>query len=322
MILVIGEALIDLIGESAAPGNYTAVVGGANANVALALARRGAPQKFMGRISQDGFGNQIRHRLASNGVDLEWSITAQEQTTMAVATIDSQGVASYSFYVKGTADWGWSAQELPSLEKLLGAGVQAVQFGCLAMAVEPGNLVLEKWLSELASSNAVTLSHDLNIRSALGFEREVEMARVLRVNSFSNLIKASDADIEWLYDLEPGADLDAIAKSWAGEDKIVVVTRGGEGADLFFAGQKHSVAAPKINLVDTVGAGDTFMANLLTELSDLDGLGSDPATRFGRLAQKDLLRALDVAAKAAALVCERQGCEPPTQREVTAALAR
>ena len=320
MILVIGEALIDLIGDAQNPGEYSSVVGGANANVALALSRRGAAQKFMGRISSDGFGSQIRNRLQSNGVDLSWSIDAPEQTTLAVATIDSLGVASYSFYVNGTADWGWTPKELPSIEKLLEANVQAVQFGCLAMAIGPGNLVLEAWLKELAASANFTLSHDLNIRSALGFERKVELERVARVNEFSNLIKASDADIEWLYDLPAGSDLDEIATTWAGEDKLVVITRGGDGADLYLAGQKHSVPAPKIRLVDTVGAGDTFMANLLTELSLLDGLGSDPGSRFGRLLAKDLLRALDVAAKAAALVCERKGCEPPTEAEVMAAL--
>lgn len=320
MFLVIGEALIDLIGDAQNPGEYSSVVGGANANVALALSRRGAAQKFMGRISSDGFGNQIRNRLQSNGVDLSWSIDATEQTTLAVATIDSLGVASYSFYVNGTADWGWTPKELPSIEKLLAENVQAVQFGCLAMAVGPGNLVLEAWLKSLAESGSFTLSHDLNIRSALGFERGEELARVSRVNEFSNLIKASDADIEWLYDLPAGHDLDEIAPEWAGEEKLVVITRGGDGADLYFGGQKHTVAAPKIRLVDTVGAGDTFMANLLTELSLLDGLGSDPASRFGRLAEKDLLRALDVAAKAAALVCERKGCEPPTEAEVLAAL--
>lgn len=321
MILVVGEALIDLIGDREQTDKYTSVVGGANANVALALARRGTAQKFLGRISSDGFGAQIRHRLASNGVDLSWSINAQEQTTMAVATLDPSGVASYSFYVSGTADWGWTPQELPSVEKLLADSVHAVQFGCLAMAIGPGNLVLEAWLESLSETSNFTLSHDLNIRSALGFEREVELERVLRVNAYSNLIKASDADIEWLYDLDAGSDLDDIAAAWAGEEKLVVITRGGDGADLYFAGQKHSVAAPKINLVDTVGAGDTFMANFLTELMNLDGLGSDPGSRFGRLSDKDLAAALNVAAKAAALVCERQGCEPPTEKEVMAALS-
>lgn len=322
MILVVGEALIDLIGDSDHPDRFTSVVGGANANVALALARRGTEQKFLGRISSDGFGTQIKHRLVSNSVDISWSIDAKEQTTLAVATIDSKGVASYSFYINGTADWGWSEPELPTLEQLLDAGVQAIQFGCLAMAVGPGNMVLEAWLEKLSKTSNFTLSHDLNIRSALGFDREVELARVQRVNAFSNLIKASDADIEWLYGLAYGSDLDSIAMQWAAEDKLVVITRGGDGADLYLAGQKHSVAAPKIQLVDTVGAGDTFMANLLAELRQLDALGSDTQSRFGRLSKRELVAALEVAATAAALVCERQGCEPPNEKEVRAAISR
>lgn len=319
MLLVIGEALIDLISDGSRPGAYTAVVGGANANVALALARRGAPQRFMGRISNDGFGQQIRKRLLDNGVNLDWSIAANEQTTLAVATIDSQGVASYSFYINGTADWGWTKEELPSLAKLQADQVTAIQFGCLAMAIGPGNRVLESWLAGLKGE--LTLSHDLNIRSALGFEREVELRRVLRVNKFSNIIKASDADIEWLYDLAAGSDLDQIAFDWSKESKLVVITRGGEGAVAYFAGQKLEVPAPKISLVDTVGAGDTFMASLLAELLTLDALGSDPASRLQRLGEKDLSQALQVSVQAAALVCERQGCEPPSEKEIRVALS-
>ncbi|MEY3561947.1 MAG: hypothetical protein RL068_1099 [Actinomycetota bacterium] len=315
MILVIGEALIDLIGTSDSPGEYHAVVGGANANVALALARRGEPQKFLGRISTDGFGKQIRQRLASNGVNLEHSITAKEQTSLAVATIDQNGVASYSFYVDGTADWGWTQDELPNLEAVAALGGKAVQFGCLAMAIGPGNKVIESWLQQLSESETITLSHDLNIRSALGFTREVELERVLALNAISHIIKASDADIEWLYGLEEGSDLDEIAHLWSNGGKLVVITRGGEGAMLYRNGSKLHAPAPKISLVDTVGAGDTFMANLLGELSLRDALGDSPAQRLERLSDADLLAAAEVAAVAAGIVCERQGCEPPTLKE-------
>ena len=315
MILVIGEALIDLIGEADSGGKYQAVVGGANANVALALARRGEEQRFLGRISGDGFGKQIRQHLASNGVNLDLSINASEQTSLAVATIDSSGVASYSFYVDGTADWGWIPDELPSVEMVKDLGAKAVQYGCLGMAIEPGSVIIEAWLRELHATDAVTLSHDLNIRAALGFEREAELQRVLRVNEISNIIKASDADIEWLYELEEGADLDDIAFDWARTDKLVVITRGSEGAFIYHNGQKLHAPAPKISLVDTVGAGDTFMANFLAELQLRDGLGDSPATRIERLSEDDLIASAEVAAVAAGIVCERQGCQPPSLRE-------
>ena len=321
MILVIGEALIDLIGSADGGGKYQAVVGGANANVALALARRGVDQRFMGRISRDGFGEQIRERLASNGVNLDYSISAKEQTSLAVATIGDGGSASYSFYVDGTADWGWTEAELPSAIELASLGTKAVQFGCLAMAIAPGGLVLEQWLSGLYEVGESTLSHDLNIRSALGFERASELARVLRINAHSHIIKASDADIEWLYDLPVGAELDSIATDWSQGGKLVVITRGGDGATLFLNGNKLHAKASKINLVDTVGAGDTFMANLLAELDLLGALGPDPVGRLGDLSSSDLQRAAEIAAVAAGIVCERKGCEPPTLAETTSRVA-
>ena len=111
MILVIGEALIDLIENRYQPGSFNAIVGGANANVALALARRGTPHQFLGRISGDRFGKIIRDRLETNQVQLDYSIAADELTTLAVVSIDSHGVPSYSFYVNGTADWGWTNED-------------------------------------------------------------------------------------------------------------------------------------------------------------------------------------------------------------------
>lgn len=318
MILVIGEALIDLIQVG---DQFKPVVGGANANVALALARRGERQKFLGRISSDGFGKQIRNRLSSNGVDLEWSIPAKEQTTLAVATIDAAGVASYSFYINGTADWGWTNEELPSHQMLQQVDASCVQFGCLTMAIGPGNLVIEKWLESIHEVDQITLSHDLNIRSALGFQRDLELDRVLRLNRLSHIIKASDADLEWLYDLPGGANLDEIAHSWSQGGKLVIITRGGDGASLYRNDVRLDVSAPKINLADTVGAGDTFMANFLGELSDLDALGSKPLSRLERLSDEQLKAAASFAAVAAGIVCERQGCEPPTKKEVQALIS-
>lgn len=314
MILVIGEALIDLIGRSDSD-QYQAVVGGANANVALALAIRGENQAFLGRISQDGFGQQIRAHLSSHGVNLEHSITAEEQTTLAVATIGDSGSASYSFYMNGTADWGWTSAELPNLEKVIQLGSVAIQFGCLGMAVGPGNLVIEKWLIELAPSNRITFSHDLNIRPAIGLSREQELARVTRINQLSHIIKASDADLEWLFNLPEGADLDEIAREWSVE-KLLVITRGSEGVSLYRSGERTDVKGLAVSLVDTVGAGDTFMANFLAELQELGALGENPKEKLASLGNEALVQAAKFANAAAALVCERVGCQPPTKEQV------
>lgn len=318
MIVVIGEALIDLISRES--GKYQAVVGGANANVALALAVRGEKQAFLGRISSDGFGQQIRNHLSNHGVNLNHSVFAKEQTTLAVATIDSAGVASYSFYTNQTADWGWTKEELPSISKLNELGVQAIQYGCLTMAMEPGNKVIEQWLSEIYQTQSITLSHDLNIRPALGFDRESELARVEKLNRISHIIKASDADVEWLYDLPTGSNLDGIAKKWS-VGKLVVITRGAEGVSIYRDENRLDVAGFPVNLVDTVGAGDTFIATLLSELMSAGSLGAGPSEKISQLTETKLIEFSKTANAAAAIVCERTGCQPPTKPEILARIA-
>ncbi len=319
MIVVIGEALIDLISKGNT-GSYQAVVGGANANVALALAVREEKQIFLGRISSDGFGQQIRNHLAKGGVNLDYSVSAKEQTTLAVATIDDAGVASYSFYTKDTADWGWTKEELPALSKLSELDAKAVQYGCLGMAIGPGNKVIEAWLSQIFATDAITLSHDLNIRPALGFDRVTERNRVEKLNQISHIIKASDADIEWLYDLSPGSSLDSIATEWS-KGKLVIVTKGSAGVSLYRDGNKIDVPGQKVELVDTVGAGDTFMASFLAELNFRGALGSNPASKLLDLSDEQLIEVARISNAAAAIVCERTGCQPPTKQEIAARLA-
>ena len=322
MILVIGEALIDLIENRYQPGGFNAVVGGANANVALALARRGTKHQFLGRISNDRFGKIIRERLETNGVHLEHSINATELTTLAVVSIDSHGVPSYAFYVNGTADWGWTEAELPTDVDLENMHATAIQFGCLTMAMQPSSAVIEKWARDHFNQRSVTISHDINMRPALGFDAAEERARVERLNQISHIIKASDEDIQWLYGLGEGADVDGIVAEWIGDtERIVLVTRGADGTSIYRKRTPRvDVPSRKINVVDTVGAGDTFCANLLGQLSDADALGSDPFDRLENLSDADLREFVRVAAVAASITCERAGCEPPTQDDLSAVL--
>lgn len=327
MILVIGEALIDLIENRYQAGSFNAIVGGANANVSIALARRGTPQQFLARISNDRFGKIIRERLETNGVGLDHAIEATELTTLAVVSIDSQGVPSYAFYVNGTADWGWTPAELPTDVDLENLHAKAIQFGCLTMAMAPGNAAIEDWARAHFDQQSVTISHDINMRPALGFDRETERVRVERVNSMSHIIKASDEDIEWLYNLDAGdpataSRIDEIAQQWvAGTSRIVFVTRGSEGVSVYReGGVRFDVASRKINVVDTVGAGDTFCANLLGQLYDADALGTDPFDRLANLSDDTLAAFVHVAGVAASITCERAGCEPPTLADLEAVL--
>lgn len=322
MILVIGEALIDLIENRYQAGAFNAIVGGANANVAIALARRGTPQQFLARLSNDRFGKIIRERLETNNVGLDHAIAASELTTLAVVSIDSHGVPSYAFYVNGTADWGWTPAELPTDADLDRLGATALQFGCLTMAMAPGNAVIEAWGERLYNEERLTISHDINMRPALGFERDIERARVERVNQFSHLIKASDEDIEWLYGLEPGTDIDEIVYNWIGDSgRHVFVTRGGDGVSVYRPGHtRFAVPSRKINVVDTVGAGDTFCANLLGQLHDSGSLGERAFGRLGNLSDDQLHEYVRVAGVAASITCERAGAEPPTSADLESVL--
>ena len=318
MIVVIGEALIDLIEDKSTAGKYQAVVGGANANVAIALARAGAKQQLLARISGDAFGQKIRQRLVENKVGLDYAIAAKEPTSVAIASIGSSGGASYSFYVENTADWGWTNQELPTQQTMEALGATALQFGCLTMAMPPGNAVVEAWAKDYFDKDLLTLSHDVNVRPALGFDRNKERARVERVNSFSHLIKASDDDINWLYGLEPGSNLDQIAWDWIGQSaKIVFVTRGGDGASIYRKNKtKLDVQSRKVKVQDSVGAGDTFCANTLAQLQKIGALGSGAFERLANLTDEQLVEIAKVSSIAASMACEKTGAEPPTDSEL------
>ena len=318
MIVVIGEALIDLIEDKSTAGRYQAVVGGANANVAIALARAGAKQQLLARISSDAFGQKIRQRLVGNKVGLDYAIAAKEPTSVAIASIGSSGGASYSFYVENTADWGWTNNELPTQQTMNAIGATALQFGCLTMAMPPGNAVVEAWAKEFFEKDLLTLSHDVNVRPALGFDRDSERVRVERVNSFSHLIKASDDDINWLYGLEPGTNVDQIAWDWIGDSaKIVFVTRGGDGASIYRNNKtKLDIASRKVKVQDSVGAGDTFCANTLAQLQQINALGSGAFERLAALTDKQLVDIAKVSSVAASMACEKTGAEPPTDSEL------
>jgi len=305
MIIVIGEALIDLIQDRYNPTSYNAVVGGANANVAIALARREANHTFLARISTDSFGQQITKKLTDNNVNTNHKVITNEPTTLAVVSINAQGSPSYSFYVNGTADWGWTPEELPNLE------AEAIQFGCLTMAMEPGNLVIEEWAK--AQSHNTTISHDINMRPALGFDQAKEKTRVERVNEFSHIIKASDEDLEWL---DPERTPDQTATEWS-KNKLVLITKGSEGVDVYRNQEfLFNVPSRKINVVDTVGAGDTFTANLLGQLQENNHLGNNPTDKLMNIKDEDLHTYVHIAGIAASINCERAGAEPPTKADL------
>jgi fructokinase len=323
MIVVIGEALIDLIESKSQSGSYQAVVGGANANVAIALARGGTPQQLLARISSDSFGQKIRTRLEENGVGLNYAIDAPEATSLAIASIGPSGGAKYSFYVEGTADWNFTRAELPTAAILSEIGAKALQFGCLTMALGPGNKIIEAWAEEFFKAGSLTLSHDINVRPALGFDAAVEKERVERVNSISHIVKASDDDINWLYGLQAGSSVDEIVWNWIGlSEQIVFVTRGADGVSIYRNGRTRiDVPSRAVQVQDTVGSGDTFCAHMLSGLLAIDALGAGADQKLASVTIDQLIQITKVAAVAASITCERTGAEPPTKAELEAVVA-
>jgi fructokinase len=197
-------------------------------------------------------------------------------------------------------------------------GATAVQFGCLAMAMAPGNAVIEAWVKELYEADFLTLSHDVNVRPALGFDPHNERARIERINSFSHIIKASDDELNWLYGLEHGANLDQIAWDWIGESsKLVFLTKGEAGVSIYRTGGiRLDLPARKVQVQDTVGAGDTFCATVLAQLENMGFLGAKPLELLEKISNEQLVAIAKVASIAASMACEKTGAEPPTDGEL------
>ena len=308
-IAVIGEALIDLIQQP--DGSYQAKTGGAPANVSIALARLGTEVTFIARMSVDAFGVKLHDWLAPESINLAHLIRTTDPTTLAVATLDDHGKASYSFYIDGTADWGLTDLDLADLVTMPPA---AFVIGSVALVIEPGAGSIERTAAQLHDSDETTVVIDLNIRPGLGFERDSERTRIERQIRTAHVIKASDEDIAWLY--TPNA-VESVAADWSQSGRAVIVTRGSAGATLYLDGSRVAdVAAPTIELVDTVGAGDSFLGATLFSLQERDALGDDPVERLRGLSAQDWSDVLTLAARVGAITCSRAGCNPPTRAEL------
>ena len=332
--LVLGECLVDLAPASTgAPADRTggtgkvgawarqlvAMPGGGPANIAVGLVRLGVPTAFAGRFSRAGFGPWLRSYLVANGLDLALSVDAEEDATLALVTLDGQGRASYTFYGPGTADWQWDATELPDLTAAAPAdlGICAVHTGSIALTLEPGAGVLAKWLAGLRRGNRVLVSFDPNMRPSLVGDLSAYRERLPGVITSSHIVKASDEDVEVLY---PGVAAPEIADRWLSAGvSLVVITEGALGATAFHQnGARAHTAPPPIEVVDTIGAGDSFSAGLLAYFAK-NGL-LEPAA-LATLSEVHLGDAIAQAVSASALTCTRPGADPPTEHELARFIA-
>lgn len=302
MIVVAGEALIDLVPQEAgALAALTPALGGGPFNTAVALGRLGSPTAFCSRVSRDAFGEALLERLRETGVDVTSVQRGDEPTTLAVATVGVDGSAAYSFYVEGTAD------RLFGRPEALPAGTRAVSFGTCSLVLEPGASAYEALMRE-ASARGVFTALDPNIRAGLIPDADAYRARFLSWLPSVSLLKLSAEDAEWL---------GGSPREWlAAGPGAVVVTRGGDGLTVYTRdGGEYAVPGERVEVVDTIGAGDTVNAALLHGLAGRDALSDEGAAGLGAEGWASLLR---FAARAAAVTCSRAGAEPPYARELEA----
>ncbi|HEU0214005.1 MAG TPA: carbohydrate kinase [Jiangellaceae bacterium] len=312
MIVVAGEALVDLVAED--DGRFRAVPGGSPANVAVGLARLGRPTHMLARLGAGRFGGIIREHLAHNGVGLDLAVESSQPTTLAVVSLDANGRAAYDFYVEGTADWGWTPAELP---EALPAGTLALCTGSLAVALEPGATAMTDLMRRTGAAG-VSVVLDPNLRPALLGERAAARRRLEAQVALADVVKVSDEDLGWVAPEHSPADT---AARWLDlGPAMVVVTQGAAGAfAVTLGGARAVVPAYPVDVLDTVGAGDAFTAGLVDALGGHDLLGGAARARLGRCGDATLHDVVERATLVAALTCARRGADPPTAAEVAAA---
>lgn len=290
VVLVVGEALIDIVHHP--DGTVVEHVGGSPTNVALGLGRLGVPVRLRTALARDARGERIAAHLTGSGVLVDPGSWALPRTSTAVAHIGGDGAAAYDFDL----DW-----QLP--EPLALAGERVVHVGSIAAFLEPGASTIEDFLSCVAGRVRVTF--DPNIRPALVGDRSTAVATVERLVRVSDVVKLSDEDAAWLF---PGMPVGEVADRILGLGaKIVAVTLGGQGAVLATQANTVTVAAPAVTVVDTVGAGDTFMAALIDALLPHPDLNLDD----------DALRGVGAyAVAAAAITVQRAGADLPHRHQL------
>lgn len=307
MILSCGDALIDFVPVAAAEGGEAVrpKVGGSCLNVAVGLARLGAPTGFVGGISNDLFGRMIAEHALASGVDLRYATRSDHQTTLAFVRMIA-GESQYAFYDAGTASREWRYPR------------GMIEFGSVdAIHVGSTTLVNERGAEETAAMiadarQAATISFDPNCRPNLVKDKAGYLDRMRVFADSADIIRMSDVDFAYLCGNEPYA---ARAESQLARGcSLLVITRGTEGVQAWHRKAGFiEVAAPTVTVVDTIGAGDSFQSALLFALHKQGRLGR---SRLREISADELRRALSFACDCAALTCTRIGADPPRYDEV------
>ncbi|MBS7544169.1 carbohydrate kinase [Ancylobacter oerskovii] len=308
MILCAGEALIDMVPRQTPEGQaFLPLPGGAVFNTAIACARLGAPTAFWYGLSTDLFGEQLRAALAAAGVDARLCQPVDRPTTLAFVTL-VEGQARYLFLDENTAGRLLAPADVPELP----ASLRALFLGGISLVNEPVGSAMEAIAAKVAGDGQGRLIMlDPNVRPGFIRDEAGYRARIGRLMALSHVVKLSDEDLFWL--TGPG-DLAARAQDVrAMGPSLVLITRGSRGARAIGAGLDVEVPAPVVSVADTVGAGDTFNAGVLTALAEQGAL--DPQT-LSTLPAERLAEVLAFATRAAAISVTRVGANPPWRHEV------
>ncbi|MBT2564967.1 carbohydrate kinase [Arthrobacter sp. ISL-85] len=311
MLTVIGEGLVDVVQRAS---GIEAHVGGSPLNVAVGLARLDHPVQFIGRYGRDAYGDSVAAHLRASSVMLPLP-PDELPTSVATALIDDDGAATYTF------DLAW---ELPHLADRLGfmlQGTTLLHTGSIATMLMPG--ATEVLAAVEYAHPSATISFDPNCRPSIIADVDFARRQAEKFVTLADVVKASDEDLAWLY---PGQDVLDSARKWlalGGEEgpAMVVVTRGADGPRGVCRAGEASVPAPKVDVADTVGAGDSFMAALLSGLVDRDLDGAQNRQELRDLPVEGLTELLAHAARAAAVTVSRPGANPPTREELHGAEA-
>ncbi|MDC7742888.1 carbohydrate kinase family protein [Rhizobium binxianense] len=306
MILCCGEALIDMLPRDTTLGEkgFAPYAGGAIFNTAIALGRLGIPTAFFTGIADDMMGEILLSTLKASNVDYSpCAITPRPSTIAFVKLVNGQ--ATYAFYDEGTAGRMITEADLP----VLGDDCEALHFGAISLIPSPCGETYEALLDREAATRVISL--DPNIRPGFIKDKPAHMARIKRMAAKSDIVKFSDEDLDWF---GLSGDHDTLAAHWLARGaKLVVITKGAEGASGYTSERKVTVPSERVTVVDTVGAGDTFDAGVLASLK-MDGLLTKG--QVANLDEKALRNALALGAKAAAVTVSRAGANPPWAHEI------
>ncbi|MEH7827538.1 carbohydrate kinase family protein [Gemmobacter denitrificans] len=307
MILSCGEALIDMLPRESTAGEacFAPYAGGAVFNTAIALGRLGAPSAFFSGVSTDMLGEILADTLEASKVDTSLMARSARPTTVAFVKLVN-GQATYAFYDEGTAGRMLSVDQLPALP----AEVDALFFGGISLVNDPAASTYEALQAREAPARVTMI--DPNIRPGFIAGKEAEYrARIERMIARADLVKLSDEDLHWLMG---DGDLSALARDiLAKGPKVVFITEGAAGARAVTATQDRFVAATKVTVADTVGAGDTFNAGVLAALHEAGALSK---AGVAALSDAVLDTALSLGTRSAAVTVSRAGANPPWRHEL------